>query len=509
MGRCITVAGCSRRWLESPSKTARDAYGSVNGLRCGSDPGRSPRSCERRKRRIENLCPDVGGGILRGVKTDWMKRGGKLWMAVLALGLLAACGTERSERMDLELFAEGFVSPVEFVPLPDGSGRVLVADQVGKIHVVDRRGRVAEPEFLDLGLRLQQLNQGFDERGLLGLALHPRFGENGRFYIYYSAPKRRSAPEDWDHTSRVSEFRMAEGEPLRADPASERILMEIDQPYFNHNGGGLVFGPDGYLYISSGDGGNANDRGRRGPEGNGQDLGTWLGKILRIDVDGDEPYGIPADNPFQDGTVGLPEIYAFGLRNAWKISFDRGGTGELFAADVGQTMFEEVNLIVAGGNYGWNIREGFHCFDPDAPTEPPTDCPDVGARGEPLLDPILEYKNRNGFRGDPEALGISVTGGYVYRGEALPGLRGRYVFGDWSRSWGAAEGVVLVATRPAEGQGGRWTTEVLELASHPEGHIGQFLNAFGQDAGGELYVLTNGSNTPMGRTGRIYKLVRR
>jgi glucose/arabinose dehydrogenase len=439
-----------------------------------------------------------------------MDRFGRAWISAVALMALVACGTERTQRVDLELFADGFVSPVEFVPLPDRTGRILVADQVGKIYVVDRQGRVAEPEFLDLGLRLQQLNQGFDERGLLGLALHPRFAENRKFYIYYSAPKRNAAPDDWDHTSRVSEFRVAEGDPLRADPGSERILMEIDQPYFNHNGGALVFGPDGYLYISSGDGGNANDRGRRGPEGNGQDLSTWLGKILRIDVDGDEPYGIPANNPFRDGSIALPEIYAYGLRNAWKISFDRGGDRELFAADVGQTMFEEVNIIVAGGNYGWNIREGFHCFDPDKPTEPPSDCPKVGARGEPLLDPIIEYKNLNGFRTDPEALGISVTGGYVYRGSALPALQGRYVFGDWSRSWGAAEGVVLVATRPATGvPGDRWTTEVLELASHPEGHIGQFITSFGEDADGELYVLTNGSNTPMGRTGRIYKLVRR
>jgi glucose/arabinose dehydrogenase len=433
---------------------------------------------------------------------------GKTCVAALALLALAACGTDQTQRPDLELFAEGFVSPVEFVPLPDGTGRILVADQVGTIHVVDRDGQVAADEFLNLGLRLQQLNEGFDERGLLGLALHPQYSENRKFYIYYSAPKRRSAPADWDHTSRVSEFLVAEGEPLRADPGSERILMEIDQPYFNHNGGCLVFGPDGFLYISIGDGGNANDQGRRDPEGNGQNLQTWLGKILRIDVDGDEPYGIPADNPFRDGAIGLPEIYAYGLRNVWKMSFDPT-TGELFAADVGQTMFEEVNLIEAGGNYGWNIREGFHCFDPNAPTEPPTECPDIGARGEPLLDPIIEYKNLNGFRSDPEALGISVAGGFVYRGQALAALQGRYVFGDWSRSWSAAEGVVLIGTRPrtAPTQVGRW--RCWSWRGHPDGHIGQYLLAFGQDADGELYLLTNDGNTPTGRGGKIYKLVGR
>jgi hypothetical protein len=457
-----------------------------------------------RFRALRSLPADYTGSV-----SSFCIFSGKACMAVLVSLVLVGCGAERTQRMDLQLFAEGFVSPVEFVSVPDGTGRILVADQVGKIHVVDRQGRVAAEEFLDLGIRMQQLNQGFDERGLLGLALHPRFQENRKFYIYYSAPRRRTAPSDWDHTSRVSEFRVAEGEPLRADLGSERILMEIDQPYFNHNGGCLAFGPDGYLYISSGDGGHANDRGRRPAEGNGQSLSTWLGKILRIDVDAGEPYGIPKENPFRDGSVGLPEIYAYGLRNVWKFSFDRGGAQELFAADVGQTMFEEVNLITAGGNYGWNIREGFHCFDPDAPTEPPPDCPKLGARGEPLLDPILEYKNLNGFRNDPEALGISVTGGYVYRGKALPWLQGRYLFGDWSRSWGAAEGVVLISSPPAEGQGTRWSVEVLELASYPEGHIGQFLTSFGQDADGELYVLTNGGNTPTERTGRIYKLVRR
>jgi glucose/arabinose dehydrogenase len=407
----------------------------------------------------------------------------------------------------LRVFSEGYVSPVIFVPVPDGSGRFLVGDQTGVVHVVDREGRRAGELFLDLRSRMVPLNQGFDERGLLGLALHPGFNENGRFYVYYSARLRSVAPRDWDHTSHLSEFKVAGGEPLKADAGSERVLMEIDQPYFNHNGGGVEFGPDGYLYVGVGDGGNANDLGRRGPRGNGQDLMTVLGKLLRIDVDGGAPYGIPSDNPFLDPTVARPEIYAYGLRNPWRFSFDRGGGRELWVGDVGQTMYEEVDVVVKGGNYGWNLREGSHGFDPQKPTQPPADAPRTGARGEPLLDPVIEYKNLNGFQNDPEALGISVAGGYVYRGKAIPGLQGKYVFGDWSRSWALAQGVVLVASRPETP--GQWKIERMNLSTHPEGHIGEYLLAFGEDAEGELYVLTNGGNTPTGRSGKIYRLLPR
>jgi glucose/arabinose dehydrogenase len=283
--------------------------------------------------------------------------------------------------------------------------------------------------------------------------------------------------------------------------------MEFDQPYFNHNGGCLEFGPDGFLYVGVGDGGNANDIGKRGPEGNGQNLMTVLGKILRIDVDGGAPYGIPRDNPFQDPTVARPEIYAYGLRNPWRFSFDRGGSRELLAADVGQTLIEEVNVVDKGGNYGWNLLEGSLGFDPQKPTQPRAEAPTRGVRGEPLLGPAMEYKNINGYRNDPAALGISVAGGYVYRGKSIPGLQGKYVFGDWSRSWGLAQGVMLVGSRTE--RAGRWRMEPLPLSTHPAGHIGEYLLAFGEDTDGELYVLTNGGNTPTGRTGRIYRLTPR
>ena len=432
------------------------------------------------------------------------RHGTRVWFLAAILAVVAHEVRGQVPTAGLKLFSEGYVSPVLMVPVPDGSGRFLLGDQAGVVHVVDRDGRRVGDLFLDLRSRMVSLNQGFDERGLLGLALHPKYRENGKFYVYYSAPLRSVAPRDWDHTSHLAEFRVQTGDALRADAASERVLMEIDQPYFNHNGGCLEFGPDSYLYIGLGDGGNANDTGRRGPTGNGQDLMMVLGKIIRIDVDGGSPYGIPKDNPFQDPTVARPEIYAYGLRNPWRFSFDRGGQRELLVADVGQTLFEEVDLVVKGGNYGWNLKEGSLGFDPQKPTQTPANAAKTGARGEPLLDPVIEYKNINGFRNDPEALGISVAGGYVYRGRTIPELEGKYVFGDWSRSWALAQGVILVATRGESG--GRWKVEPLPLSTHPEGHIGEYLLAFGEDTDGEIYVLTNGSNMPVGRSGKIYRL---
>lgn len=428
----------------------------------------------------------------------------------MIVGLAGALAAPQDHAgVSLELFAENFTSPTVMVPLADGSGRFLVADQVGTIHVLSADGQVSEKLFLDLRPKLRALNQGFDERGILGVALHPDFGNNRKFYVYYSAPLRESAPEDWDHTSRIAEFKTLPDNPALADPGSERILLEIDQPYFNHNSGRLLFGPDGYLYIASGDGGNANDTGKGHSEiGNGQDLTTLLGKILRIDVNRDQGYAIPPDNPFVDGKPegARPEIYAYGLRNPWGISFDRGGTHDFFAADVGQTMFEEVNIIIKGGNYGWNIREGFHCFDPNDPKTPPSDCPKVGAHGKPLLDPIVEYKNINGFRRDPEALGISVTGGYVYRGKALPDLQGRYVFADWSRNWALPDAVLLSAIPPDQTDSKSWKLEPLRIENNSGGKLTAYVVALAEDADGELYVLTNGRNSLTGKTGKIFKV---
>ena len=438
-----------------------------------------------------------------------LKPSPSLWARTAAFGtlifaLLAPRAAELPE-LKLKSFAEGFTSPIALIPFPDSKGSVLVADQVGIVSIISRLGVLQGLPFLALSDRMAKLNQGFDERGLLGLALHPDFTENGRLYVYYSAPLRSTAPPDWDHTSRISEFRVREDNSRRVDPNSERVLLEFDQPYFNHNGGCIAFGPDGYLYIASGDGGNANGLGRgHSPIGNSQDPTNLLGKILRIDVNRSTPgraYGIPEDNPLQ-GEGQKPEIYALGLRNPWRITFDREGNHDLFAADIGQTLYEEVNLIRNGGNYGWNIREGTHCFDPKNPKISPNDCPEKDLRGQPLLDPVLEYKNVNGFRGDPEAGGISVTGGYVYRGQAIPQLYGHYVFADWTANWAVPMGVLFHSDPTADES--PWSMDRLPLSGEP---LNAYVTALGEDDQGELYILTNGLNGLSQRKGKVYKLV--
>jgi glucose/arabinose dehydrogenase len=414
-----------------------------------------------------------------------------------------ASAADSQPSVELKQIADGFVSPLNLVALPDGSGRFLIGDQIGIVKILDKDGKIAAEPFLDLREKMVKLPPSFDERGLLGIALHPQFQQNKKLYIFYSAPRRESAPTNFNCTSHLSEFKMKNADSV--DLASERILIEIDKPQMNHNGGRLAFGPDGYLYIGVGDGGGANDNEfGHSPQGNGQDTTKLLAKMLRIDVNKGEPYVIPSDNPFADGKGGKPEIYAWGLRNPWGFSFDRGGTHELFSADVGQNRFEEVNIIVKGGNYGWNLREGFSCFDPKKPNNPPDDCSKTAADGKPLLDPILAYKNFSGFKKDPESRGISVTGGYVYRGKAIPQLQGKYIYGDWSRNWAKADGTIFVATRPTTSSD-KWTLEALKIANAET--IPHYIIAFGQDAEGELYVLTNDRNGMIGVTGKVFKLV--
>jgi glucose/arabinose dehydrogenase len=414
--------------------------------------------------------------------------------------------------VELEEVAGGFTSPVGMAVPPDGSGRIIVVDQVGLLRVVTAEGEVLGTPFLDVADRMVDLSEDYDERGLLGLAFHPDYAANGRFYVYYSAPLRDGAPDDFDHTSHVSEFTVS-ADPDVADPASERVLLEVDQPEFNHNGGTLAFGPDdGYLYISLGDGGGADDVGLGHVEdwyednagGNGQEVTqNLLGKILRIDVDGGPSYGIPPDNPFV-GRDGLDEIYAYGFRNPWRFAFDPGGDHDLLVGDAGQNLWEEVSRVERGGNYGWNVREGTHCFSTDDPFTSPPSCPDeVGAghpdTGDPLLDPVIEYAHP----GVGGGYGLVVVAGQVYRGSLLPALAGRYVFADWSDSFEAPSGQLFVATPRDEGL---WAFEVLPLAGSPDGTLDRYVLAFGQDDEGEVYVLTTDNAGPSGETGRLFLL---
>ncbi len=407
----------------------------------------------------------------------------------------------------LRLVAEGFTSPLSALPLDDGSGRMLISDQMGTIHVLKPDGSLATDLFGDLTPRMATLKAAFDERGLLDVVLHPKFRDNHRLYIYYSAPLRSSAPTNFNCTSRLSEFKTVAGNPAKLDLASERVLLEIDKPDFNHNSGRMAFGPDGLLYIGVGDGGSGNDEGiGHAPGGNGQSPATLLGKILRIDVDHGTPYTVPKDNPFVNDSAFKPEIYAYGLRNPWGLCFDRGGQRELFVADVGQNLFEEVDIIVKGGNYGWPVREGFEGFDPRSANKVPTNAPTRDARGQAFIDPILTYKHPPRGKLDPtQTLGISITGGYVYRGKALPQLTGKYVFGDWSRNWALPDGVFYVATRPADSKG-PWKVEFLDVKLPGPGKLNGYITGFGEDAEGELYVLTNGRNSLTGKTGKVYKL---
>lgn len=410
----------------------------------------------------------------------------------------------------LSLFADGLTAPVSMAEAPDGSGNLFIVDQIGLIRVVTPDGTLQEEPFLDLQDRLVALREGYDERGLLGLAFHPDYASNGRFFVYYSAPLRPEAPGDWSHTSHLSEFRVS-ADQLRADQSSELVLMQVDQPQGNHNGGTLAFSPrDGYLYLSLGDGGGANDTGTGHVEdwyeenegGNAQNItANLLGKIIRIDVDAGNPYGIPADNPFV-GTEGLDEIYAYGFRNPYRFSFDMRGNNRLYAGDAGQELWEEVSIVEKGGNYGWNVKEGTHCFDAENPENPPADCPDTDGYGNPLIDPVIEFRNTKQGNG----LGLVVVGGYVYWGMEQPTLKSQYLFGSWSSSFGSPDGRVF-ASRTRTASSGLWDFEEVLFSNTPNGKLNAYLLAFGQDAAGEVYVLTSGTSGPSGQSGKVYKIV--
>src|SRR4030095_6980518 len=250
-----------------------------------------------------------------------------LLMAFAAARAGAGAETNIASNIGLKIITEGIGAPMALAAIPDGSGRLLLWEQSGVIHLLEQNGKRSEQLFLDLRTNMVAINRGMEERGLLGLALHPQFKSNRKFYVVYSAPRRTNAPPQWDHTERLSEFKAVGADFRSADLASERVILEIDEPDWNHNSGRIAFGPDGFLYMSVGDRGALHDvgdvaRGRgHPPEGNGQKLDTLLGKVLRLDVDRGTPYGIPKDNPFADGKKGSPEGFAYGLRNPWGLSF--------------------------------------------------------------------------------------------------------------------------------------------------------------------------------------------
>jgi glucose/arabinose dehydrogenase len=426
-----------------------------------------------------------------------------------------ATASSNSHGLNLALVAEDFTAPIDLVSPPDASGRRFIIDQVGFIHLLAANGQKLASPFLDLRDRMVTLTRGFEERGLLGFAFHPGFAENGRVFVSYSAPLRAAAPAGWNYTRRLSEFTVSAHNANQADPKSERMLLELDWPSRKHNGGGLAFGPDGHLYVGLGDGGAVHGVGQEvlfeafdvpkamaSWDRFAQDTSSLYGKILRLDVDRGYPaYAIPPLNPLV-GASGRHEIYAWGFRNPYRFSFDRGA---LFVTAVGETLWESVYLVDKPGNYGWPIREATHCFDRLRPKAPPQTCPKTGPYGEPLIDPVIEYPNmsveRDGVEVNQRGVGTAVVGGHVYRGEALPDLRGKYVFGDWSRDFAKPSGQIFVAS-PSAAWGKLWPLhKVLDVPSR--------VLSLGRDADGELYVLTNDELGPFGRSGKVYKLIRR
>ena len=377
----------------------------------------------------------------------------KLYITIL---LTALCGSVLSQSVQYEVQVAfpgvSITEPVDLQHTGDGSNRLFVLERAGRIWVFENDAQQAVPAvFLDIRNRV---DSSFSEEGLLGLAFHPDYAQNGYFYVNYTAnnPNR----------TLIARFQVTPGDSNLADPGSETVIITLPKPFSNHNAGALAFGPqDGYLYITAGDGGQGGD-----PLGSGQDLTSLLGAILRIDADqtsGSLNYAIPPDNPFAGNVQGYrEEIYAYGLRNPWRMSFDPV-TGWLWAGDVGQNVYEEINVIESGKNYGWNIMEATHCYPPGS------SCDTTG-----LTLPIWEYSH---------SLGISVTGGYVYRGPTLPGLTGKYIYADFGsgRIWA----ISYDGSAPAQNE--LLIDTPLNIAS------------FGVDADNELYICAF--------DGKIYRLV--
>lgn len=428
----------------------------------------------------------------------------KQTLLLLAFTLMLAIGCEDSDgpssrSVSLTLVTEGLSSPLVLIESPDQSGRLFLVDQPGLIYIIKNGQRLEQP-FLDIRNKIVTLQPGQDERGLLGLAFHPNFETNGLFYVNYSAPRDASAPTNWNHTSVIAQYSVSAGSD-QSNVSSEKILLRINKPQANHNGGMLAFGSDGYLYFSMGDGGGADDVGTGHVEdwyatnagGNGQDVRqNLMGSILRIDVNQGATYSIPPDNPFV-GVDGMDEIYAYGFRNPYRFSF--APDNSLIVADAGQNLYEEIDLVTKGGNYGWNVKEGRHCFNAADHENALGTCPGVDDLGNTLIDPVLEFKNADHFN---DGLGNVSIGGYVYTGNTISFLSDRYLFGVLTQDGNKANGAIFAATR----SGNNWPYIRLRIKNMTDEAVGYVLG-FGQDKAGEMYVLTNNQSS---QSGRVYKI---
>lgn len=377
----------------------------------------------------------------------------------------------------IQKIMQGLRSPTVISNAGDQSNRLFIGEQTGKIFVYKNGSRLTTP-FLDLSTKMVKLSKIYDERGLLGLTFHPDYKNNGRFFVYYSAP---SSNQSLNCDSILAEYQVSDENPDVADSSSEKILLRIGEPEMNHKGGQLAFGSDGYLYVGVGDGGGAGDQ--HGTIGNGQNINTLLGKILRLDVDTGTPYAIPADNPFV-GQEGLDEIYAYGFRNPYRFSFDRG-SGRLFVADVGQDLWEELDIVINGGNYGWRIMEGNHPYDPALATT-------LNISLESLQYPIFEYSHD---------VGHSIIGGYLYQGSSSPEAVGRYVFGDWSTGFLKPGGKLYYLQENTTGVWHRFEFNLIK-----ERPLNRFILGFGEDESGELYMLTSWATGSLLPSGEVWSI---
>ncbi len=425
---------------------------------------------------------------------------GRMLSAAALLALAGETAIAQSTKIRLEPLVTAVNAPLAMVQ-PPGDKRMFIIEQFGRVRILEG-GKLRPTPFLDIRSKIPKLIPDFDERGLLGIAFHPKYKENGKFYIAYSAHLDFGADLGqmlwYSHSNVVEEYTVSKNDPNTADPSTARRILSTPWPQFNHNGHWIGFGPDAKLYVSMGDGGYANDWGigHNVTIGNGQDLSTVLGKMLRIDVDArtdGKPYGVPSDNPFVGKKDVKPEIWAYGLRNPWRCSFDTG-SGALFCADVQQDSYEEVNIIAKGQNFGWRRMEGTRCFDYTKPADHPATCDKSG-----ITPPILEYNNCSA---KPEGCkGISVTGGYVYQGK-VAAWKGKYIFGDWSKSFAEMDGQIFFATKGSDGKWSMETTEVTGMTGKKP-----YVLAFAQDSSGEVYVLTSITTGPNGSLDTIYKIV--
>lgn len=364
--------------------------------------------------------------------------------------------------LNTQLVASDLQGPID-IAFP-GNGDVLIAEQIGKIRLVKNGVLTAQP-VLDIQSKLVKINPRYDVRGILGFTLSPKFSSNRKIYLFYCAP---TSTPGMDHTNVVAEYTLpANSDPV--DPNSGRIVFSSDAAAQGNNGGCIKFGPDGYLYIGMGDGGGGADN--HGPIGNGQNMNTLLGKILRIDVNSNTTYNIPKDNPFVGKPDVKPEIWAYGLRNPWRFSFDKA-TKKLFVSDVGENAIEEIDVVEKGGNYGWRLSEGTHCFNPQI------NCDFTG-----VTKPIAEYDHH---------YGVCIIGGFVYNGKQLPAIKGKYIFADWT-------GPVYYIQKTGE----TWQRGNVTLKNFaPNAKV----NSFGEDPSGEVYVLTTPDTSPVNPKGALYKI---